>query len=346
MKKSMDKPNMLSRVGSIQQLAYVRPICYAEGLAKDMNAFLVKNGSLSFTVLADKCLDIAELSFHGVNIGFLAKPGLIGRSPVDTHGLEAQRSIMGGLLFTAGLENIGAPCIEDGKEYPMHGRLRSTPAEHLCADTKWKNGQYFLYVSGEMREAELFGENMTFRRKVETVYGESQITITDVITNEGFRPEPALLLYHFNFGYPFLDEETRIDLPSHETIPRDANAAIGINNWNTMSAPVDNAPEQVFLHKLTADALGFTEALIYNPALGLSIRLRYSKNHLPYFTQWKSIASGDYVVGLEPSNTCIHGRLYQKEHERDGLHILEPQQSETITIQILIEESISAYETI
>lgn len=59
---------------------------------------------------------------------FLAKPGLEGRNQYDTNGEEALRSIMGGLFFTCGLENICAPCTVEGKDYPMHGRMRTTPA--------------------------------------------------------------------------------------------------------------------------------------------------------------------------------------------------------------------------
>ena len=56
--------------------------------------------------MIDKCLDIAEVNWKGYNISFLSKPGLTGRNHYDTHGAEAQRSIMGGMLFTCGLENI------------------------------------------------------------------------------------------------------------------------------------------------------------------------------------------------------------------------------------------------
>ena len=38
--------------------------------------------------------------------------------------------------------------------------------------------------------------------------------------------------------------------------------------------------------------------------------------------QWKSIASGDYVVGLEPANSSVYGRPY---HTKEGtLHQIEP----------------------
>ena len=29
--------------------------------------------------------------------------------------------------------------------------------------------------------------------------------------------------------------------------------------------------------------------------------------------EWKSLASGDYVVGLEPANSSVYGRAYHEE---------------------------------
>jgi O-antigen/teichoic acid export membrane protein len=78
---------------------------------------------------------------------------------------------MGGLFFTCGLQNICGPCETDGVEYPMHGRLRTTPAEHLCSDAYWDGEDYVLEVSGEMRESHLFGANLVLRRKIRSVYG-------------------------------------------------------------------------------------------------------------------------------------------------------------------------------
>ena len=318
----MDKKTLLSFVGSIQQVMHVRPVTYEEGRSRGMKAYEVKNGPLQFTVLADKCLDIAYVSFLGHNINFLSKPGLMGRNHFDTNGSEAQRSIMGGMLFTCGLENICAPCNIDGKDYPMHGRIRTTPADHVCADACWEGDQYTITLSGEMREAELFGENLVLRRKITTAYGQNRICIEDEITNEGFRPEPMMLLYHMNVGYPFLCEDSEIIIPTRKVTPRDETAAAHIENWNKMEPPKDNEPESVFLHDMAADQEGNTFAAIVNSVLGIGLKIEYNCKELPYFMQWKSIASGDYVVGLEPANSSVYGKPYHKKE--NSLHMIEP----------------------
>lgn len=316
------KKRLLSSVGSMQQLMYVRPVTYEEGRARGMKAYEVKNGPLGFTVMADKCLDITDLSFMGYNISFLSKPGLMGRNHFDTNGAEAQRSIMGGMLFTCGLENICAPCNIEGKDYPMHGRIRTTPAEHVSADACWEGENYKVTLSGEMREAELFGENLALRRKITTQYGENKICIEDEIINEGFRKEPMMLLYHINVGYPFLCEDSEIMIPTRKVIPRDEAAASNINDWNRMEPPKDGEPEYVFLHEMEADKEGNTFAAIINKNLGIGIKIEYNILELPYFMQWKSIASGDYVVGLEPANASVYGKPYHIKE--NSLHEIEP----------------------
>ena len=252
----MKKQDLLRYVGNIQQVISAREITYEEGRAGGMKAYQVKNGPLSFLVMADKCLDIGELSYRATNISFLSKPGLQGRNPYDTNGEEALRSIMGGMVFTCGLENICPPCRDRGKDYPMHGRMRTTPAEHVGCDIRWEQDSCCAVITGEMREAELFGENMVLRRTISTRYPGKRIVLTDEIENQGFREEPMMLLYHCNAGYPLLQEESEIVLPTKEVIPRDAAAEAHTEHWNRMEAPKDGEPEYVFLHRLGADEQG------------------------------------------------------------------------------------------
>lgn len=318
----MDRRDLLRRAGSMQQLAYVRPVTYGEGRASGLKAWEVKNGPLQYKVLADKCLDVGEFSYKGINFSFLSKPGLQGRNHYDTHGQEALRSIMGGLFFTAGLENICAPCTVDGVDYPMHGRIRTTPAEHLSADAAWEGEDYVLRTSGEMREGELFGENLILRRSVETVYGSKTVTVTDEIENQGFRAEPLMLLYHINIGYPLLDEGAELLAPTRSVTPRDRESEGHEDRWNVMDAPKDNEPEYVFIHDLAYTPEGKGVVCVLNGKLGLGLKIEFTRANLPCFMEWKSTASGDYVLGLEPANSSVYGRPF---HEKEGtLHRIAP----------------------
>ena len=65
-------------------------------------------------------------------------------------------------------------------------------------DAFWENGEYKILVSGEMREAQIFGENLVLRRTIETTYGSREIVFTDEIENQGFEDQPLCFLYHCN----------------------------------------------------------------------------------------------------------------------------------------------------
>ena len=325
---------ILKKVGNIQQTAAVRKIEFQEGRARGMQGYDIKNGPLRFQVMGDKCLDISELSYKGINLSFLAKSGLIGRMDYDTHGEEGTSNIMGGLLFTCGLENTCLACREGEAYYPMHGRVRSAPGEQLCASAGWEEGKYRIAVSGQMQEGKLFGNHMCLSRRIETVYGERKILITDEIENLAYREEPMMVLYHFNMGYPFLDEGARVILPTKKVTPRDEAAMKQQELWDQMEAPADNEPERVYLHELAEDREGNTFACLINERLQLGLRIRFSRKYLPYFVQWKSLASGDYVMGLEPTNSGVYGRSREGEH----LHTMQPFEKEKIQFSIEILE--------
>lgn len=341
----MNQSELLRYVGSMQQVAYARRICYDEGRARGLNAIEVSNGPLHFVILLDKCMDVSELSWKGERMTFLSKPGLNGRNPFDTHGNEAQRSIMGGLFFTCGYENICAPYrSKDGKDYPMHGRMRTSPAEHVSIQTRWEGEKYVISVSGDIREAELFGENLLLHRTITTIYGDPALYVTDVIRNEAFRTEPLMLMYHCNIGYPFLEEGCRLLLPTEKAEPRDVVSAAQAERWSVMDAPQDNADEYVYLHTLKNDESGESFAALVNDRRKLALKIVFNRKELPYFGQWKSTGSGDYVMGLEPGNACVYGRRFHEE--RGDLPTLQAQSETAFHLSFHILDGEAALERI
>lgn len=346
----MKRSDMLAHVGSMQQAAYVRPIEYQEGRTHGLKAVEVKNGPLRFMSMADKALDVALFEYKGENLTFLSKPGLNGRNQFDTNGQEALRSIMGGLFFTCGFENICGPySTPEGSrypagDYPMHGRIRTTPAEHVSSDAYWDGDDYVLEVSGEMREAELFGENMVLRRRIRSVYGKPSITVEDEVTNESFREEPLMWMYHCNFGWPLLAEGAQVVIPSRGATPRDDITAVDVTPWNEIGAPEANKPESVYIHELAADADGGSFAAVVNRKLGLGVVIDFNVADFPHFMEWKSMGSGDYVVGLEPSNSKVYGRGWHEE--RDNLHMLAAQSCERKTVTFTVLDGVEAIDAL
>lgn len=330
----MDKIQMLKYTGTMQQLAYTRECTVHEGRASGLRAVEVKNDDMRYLVLADKCLDVAELDYKGMTLSFTSKPGLNGRNHFDTHGQEALRSIMGGLFFTSGLQNICVPCESNGVEYPMHGRIRTTPAEHLCSDAYWDGDDYILEVKGEMRQSHLFGANLVLRRTVRSVFGSGKIDIIDEVENQTAEEADLMLMYHCNFGYPLLRPGTRLILPSKSVKGREPWAQAHVDCWETVCAPLDGEEEYVFLHQLAGDEQGNSFAAIVNDELGFGVRLDFDLNTQPYFIEWMSMKTGDYALGLEPSNSSVYGR---KHHESEGtMHRIAPFAKENYRLSFTI----------
>lgn len=69
-------------------------------------------------------------------------------------------------------------------------------------------------------------------------------------------------------------------------------------------------------------------------------RHRLRRQPLPYFMEWKSTGAGDYVVGLEPSNSSVHGRGWHEQ--RGDLHAIAPQASERKSLTFTVIEGEAA----
>ena len=148
-----------------------------------------------------------------------------------------------------------------------------------------------------------------------------------------------MLLYHINIGYPLLDEGTELLVPTRSVTPRDKEAEGHEDRWNVMDAPKDNEPEYVFIHDLAYTPDGKGVVCVLNKELGLGLKIEYTRENLPYFMEWKSIASGDYVLGLEPANSSVYGRPF---HEKEGtLHRVAPfaREKNVLTFTVLEGEA-------
>jgi galactose mutarotase-like enzyme len=195
-----------------------------------------------------------------------------------------------------------------------------------------------MKISGKMREAAVFGENLVLSREIICRYGENRITIRNHVENLGFRDEALMLLFHFNIGYPLLDADSRLIIPSEEVIPRDEDAAKGAADYFRCQKPTSDYHEQVFYHQLKADENGNTGVAIVNETLDMTLFIRFNKNQFFNFTQWKQMGEGEYVMGLEPCNCYVAGRTDPRNEGR--LDVLKPGESRDfdITVEILTGE--------
>ena len=76
-----------------------------------------------------------------------------------------------------------------------------------------------------------------------------------------------------------------------------------------LQPPTPDYAEQVFYHDLKADNEGNTCVALINKNLEIGVAIHFSKNQLFNFTQWKQMGEGDYVMGMEPCNCYVGGRI-------------------------------------
>jgi hypothetical protein len=331
-----NKREILKYVGDFSQLFGIREFILTGGKSKGVKGFDIRNGSgLEFTVLADRCLDIAGVSFNGVNCSYISKTGIVSPEYYNENDLGFLRSFYAGFLTTCGLRNVGAPCQENGEAFSLHGRISNTPAEEVRAGIDWEDSGPVISICGKMREARLFGENLVLHRKITCKCGDNKITIKNSIENYGFRSEPLMLLFHFNLGYPLLDENAELVISTEELIPRDKEAGRGADKYSRFQPPTPNYAEQVFYHNLKAGRDGSTSLALINKKLGLGVALHFNKTQLFNFTQWKQMGEGDYVLGLEPCNCYVGGRLDARKN--GTLQYIAPGETKNfdLTIELL-----------
>lgn len=306
---------LLRKVGDAWQLGGARSVILDSGRARGTRAVEVRNAAgLSCTLLADKCLDILDLRWKGANIGFISKNGSVGNHYFNPHGEEFGRYWTAGMLSTCGLGNTGPACDDGGIHYPEHGRIGMTPAEEARVESGWKGDRFEIEVAGTMRESAVCGPSLALQRRVRTELHSREIAISDLVINEEPLSEEFMLLYHFNFGWPLLDADSRLLAPADGARPRTPEAAAGLERRLSFSEPVDGSGEECYFYDCRSDAEGFAWAALINDRLGLGAYVGWNKESLPVLTQWKNPRSHDYTMGLEPGNSYIMGRKLEREN--------------------------------
>ncbi len=332
----MKRTEALKYAGNMAQLAGITEKTFSKGKAKGVASYEVKTGSgLEFCLLPDKCLDIFDLRYKGFNVSFLAKNGLV--SAAYGYPLENEFDVYwsAGMLCTCGLMNIGTDCKEKtGRYHPLHGRIGMVPAEQSAARAYWEGDSYILEASAQMRESMMGQENLGLHRRISSAFESKDLVIEDTIVNNEATEARYMMLYHFNFGFPFLGEGTRLVFPKEKSRieARTESARPGLASWDALSEPLDGSPEEVFFHHPESGEDGLVTIKLENAKLGFGVALSYDGSALPVLTQWKSMRSGEYVMGIEPGTSTLRGRAL--EEGRGNLRTLGPFASQSQKLKL------------
>ena len=342
--REYSKEELMKKTGSLSQIGGIKEYTFNSGRAKGVDAIDVDAGNLKFTILSSRCLDIGQASYKGLPFGYISKSGL--RAPeyfLENKAKGFLDSFYGGLVTTSGLNNIGADCVVDGREYGVHGEIANMPAEMVSKREYWDEGELYFEISGKIRHSRFYAEDLVMERKIRTRLGSNKLTITDTVENRDFAGVPLMLLYHINLGFPFLDSCSKLIIPHlKDSWPRTESAKKGLSSFDNFSEPVDGIEEECFYHTFDADD-GQASICLFNPQLGkkgMGVYLKYDTQQLPVFLQWKMMRSKEYVCGFSPATTYAEGR--KNAIEKNETISIQPLEKKTFGIEIGITEDVDS----
>ena len=120
-------------------------------------------------------------------------------------------------------------------------------------------------------------------------------------------------------------------------------------HYYRMDPPTVGFKERCYYHDLACDSDGFTYTALINKNMPdggqFGFYVKFNKNELPEFTQWKMNGAQEYVVGMEPANCRVEGR--DKERARGALKFLEPGESREYHLEFGVltnAEEVAAFE--
>lgn len=315
-------------IGHESQLYGIEEHRLIGGKGDGMRLLEVRNGlGLEMTLLPDRCLDISRLRLNGVNLSYFSPCGYVAPAYYEATGSNWLKSFTAGFLTTCGLQAVGSPCMDDGEELPLHGSIANTPCEQVW----YTEEKDTLLIHGIIRDEVIFGRKLHLHRCVKVSLIGNHFTVEDTIKNTGDRTEPFEILYHMNMGYPLLDEDSIIYIPSVSVVPRDNHAADDIDNWMHMEKPQTGYQERCYYHKFS-DSKGV--ASIWQPKQNVGVKISFDADELDGFVEWKMMGVRDYVLGLECGNCYADGRDVMRK--TGMLKFLQPDESKTLSFSVCL----------
>ncbi len=339
-------PEWEDKISSHAQIGGIETSVLDNGAGRGTRIAWINTGTgLRFKVVIDRAMDIADTFFNQYNLVWLSHGGITFPQPFLDKGVDWLRTFGGGLLTTCGLNHVGGPESDEFGERGLHGPVSNIPAEiESIIQPDPANGQLDMSITGIIRQSSIFGPSLELRRTISGKIGQANIKIHDEVINRGNVCAPHMILYHFNFGWPLVDEGTEI-LWKGSWKPRFDDGKNRIfreaNDFKKCPAPMkehSGAGEDVGIIDSVADARGESLCGLYNAKIGLALSIKYPKKQLPTLTNWQHWGSGEYVTGLEPgTNAPIGQAAARKQNE---LLFLDPGEKRfyDIEIEILTEK--------
>jgi galactose mutarotase-like enzyme len=319
------------------------------GKSEGVDVVEIDNGRLRVALLPQRGLGLWKAWLDGVEFGWKSPV----RGPVHPAWVPISDPLGCGwlegfdeLLCRCGLASNGLPEFDaEGRlAFPQHGRIANLPSEALEIHHDESTGA--VRLTGIVHETRFHFQKLALRSTLVMRPDEPALEIHDEVMNLSETPATAQLLYHINLGLPTFGPGSIVSAPVDVLVPRDAQAAPGIDTWNRLAAPSAAFKEECFYGQLNAHASGQTMALLKDAEGTRGVSVRMDKTQLPCFVLWKNtVAEQDgYVVGLEPSTNYPNRHSFEADQGR--VLRLAPRESRRFDLRLAFHDDRAAIEAV
>lgn len=320
----MKQQTWRNKISNPAQLGGIETSVLDNGAGRGTRIAWINTGTgLRYKVVIDRAMDIADAFYHEHSLTWLSHLGVAPPQPFADRGTDWLRTFGGGLLATCGLSHVGGPETDKHGERGLHGRISNQPAEiESIIQPDPLNGRMEMSITGKIRETKIFGPSLELRRTISGTLGRASLTIHDEVLNLANTPAPHMILYHFNFGWPLVDEGTDILWKGSWESPRPGDGKKIFsegNNFRKCPPPLQQhkaTGEEVAFIDATADGDGHCVCGLHNKQLSIAVGLRWRKKQLPWMTNWQHWGEGEYVTGLEPGTNPPIGQAKARQEEQ------------------------------
>jgi hypothetical protein len=328
-----------NKISNAAQLGGIETSVIDNGAGRGTRIAWINTGTgLRFKVVIDRAMDIADTFYNEHSLAWLSHSGITSAQPMSDKSIDWLKTFGGGLLVTCGLSHVGGPESDEFGERGIHGEISNIPAEiESIIQPDPLSGKMDMSITGIIRQSQALGSRLELRRTISATLGKSVIRIHDEVINKGNIDAAHMLLYHCNFGWPLIDEGTKI-LWNGTWKVRDGNPnkifSEG-NDFKTCPPPLDDhqgSGEEVAFIDLQSDDDGFCNCGLENSRLGLRVNLKFQKKQFPCLTNWQHFGKGEYVVGLEPGTNPPIGQ--SRARRQNELIQLAPGETRNYDLEI------------
>jgi hypothetical protein len=299
------------------------------GKQEGCDLITIDNGKIKIELVPQRGLSILSVRQGDLRLGW--------NSPVKevVHPKWVNLASRGGLgwlegfnefMVRCGMEYAGHPGTDEftdntgGKaqmDLSLHGRIGNLPASEVIVLIDRKP-PHRIRVRGSVHERQFYGPKLELVAEVSTVPGSDTFEIADEVINHGATEQEFEMIYHSNYGRPLLEKGAKALIAAKTVTPMNANAAKGMNSYETYLGPTAGYAEQVYLIEPYANDKQQAVVLLHDAAGKRGASIRWSTKQLPYFTLWKNTAleADGYVTGLEPGTSFPFNRMVERKFGR------------------------------